>query len=198
MAGPRAHWPSVLEMWRAFLWVGAVGALLDAGHTFTDVLGYNKPDIVYWRTAWWVPPQFGVGGIIMLILPHIVGFRPHRLCQESVLYVQIMSAVFVYAISSVLSLYKWTDAGISAFLAFSVIATWAITDTSAHSLGVCMLAGLLGWAYEGTLCHLGFFHYNNPDLWHVRHWICWIWVLIGPHCADWPLNSEKNPELSQP
>ena len=28
--------------------------------------------------------------------------------------------------------------------------------------------------------------------------ICWIWLLTGPHCADWPLNSEKKPELSQP
>jgi hypothetical protein len=25
--------------------------------------------------------------------------------------------------------------------------------------------------------------------------ICWIWLFTGVHCADWPLNSEKKPEL---
>ena len=28
--------------------------------------------------------------------------------------------------------------------------------------------------------------------------ICWIWLLSGPHCGGWPLNSEKKPRPSQP
>ena len=35
-------------------------------------------------------------------------------------------------------------------------------------------------------------------IWSRLPRICWIWLLTGPHCADWPLNSEKKPELSQP
>src|ERR1700756_2735396 len=35
-------------------------------------------------------------------------------------------------------------------------------------------------------------------IWSRLERICWMRVLTGPHWDDWPLNSEKNPELSQP
>ena len=35
-------------------------------------------------------------------------------------------------------------------------------------------------------------------IWSRLARICWIWVLVGPHCAEGPVNSEKKPELSQP
>lgn len=179
------RFPTAGEVFRAFLIGGVLGAVLDGGHTHTNVLGYNAKDVIVAKMAWWVPPQFGVGGILLLFLPFVFGPRPQRLCKDLVPLGQCIAGVVVYAMSSVLASKGWNDVWISAALALLVLTTWLVTDRSLHTVGLCIFAGVLGWTYEGTLCHLGFFHYNKPDFWLVRHWIAWIWAAaaMGGHGA---------------
>src|SRR5690606_14673499 len=43
------------------------GVIGDLGHAMANVLGYRDP---FWfdRLAWWVPPEFGLGGVLVGVI----------------------------------------------------------------------------------------------------------------------------------
>ncbi|ORZ37789.1 hypothetical protein BCR44DRAFT_51394 [Catenaria anguillulae PL171] len=184
-----------------FFAAGALlGTIFDGLHANHDVLAYLPTEIAFTKLAWWVPPEFGAGGLLLGLAPWFLprpvlrsltsprnnGGKP----SKQVAWAQLASALTVYGLSSFLPYYaKLAHPTTSLVLGTIFLATWWKTNRRALALATCGVVGVGGSAWEAALCYVGKFKYVDPDTLGaglVTHWIFWIWAgaaLAGVHLA---------------
>eukprot|EP00004_Rigifila_ramosa_P014914 TRINITY_DN3432_c0_g2_i7.p7 TRINITY_DN3432_c0_g2~~TRINITY_DN3432_c0_g2_i7.p7 ORF type:complete len:213 (-),score=70.46 TRINITY_DN3432_c0_g2_i7:161-799(-) len=157
---------------------GLLGAALDEVHAYCDILFYRPADIVFLRMAWWVPPEFGAGGLLVYLLQprvdRLVGIRPAQSKADAAMAVAVF--VVLYALSGILPFFGTGDALLSLTLAGIFVTQWFVLDGRLALLVPALVLGCGGVLFENTLVALGLFAYVAPDLLGVRHWIVWIWA----------------------
>ncbi|KAI9216377.1 hypothetical protein BC828DRAFT_393674 [Blastocladiella britannica] len=190
----------LLKRLALFFAAGAVlGSVFDGMHANHDVLAYLPSEVMFARLAWWVPPEFGAGGLLAGLAPWMIPpslFRPlaspigSDKPSKRVAWTQLAAALAIYGASSVLPYYARLSTGTtSAVLGLMFGGTWFATNRRPAALAACAVVGLAGSGWEALLCALGKFRYVHPDALGgglVTHWIFWIWAgaaLGGAHLA---------------
>ncbi|KNE66141.1 hypothetical protein AMAG_10391 [Allomyces macrogynus ATCC 38327] len=184
-----------------FFAAGAVlGTAFDGLHANHDILAYLPDEIAFWKLAWWVPPEFGAGGLLLGLAPHYMprqvfaslasprgSFHP----SARIAWTQLATALVGYGLSSLVPYHlQWPTNTVSVLLGAIFLATWALTNGRIMALVACLVVGVSGSVWEATLCALGRFWYVSPDALgagYVTHWIVWLWAgaaLGGVHLAS--------------
>ena len=171
-----------------FLFGGLYGWIGDGGHVATDVLSYSAQERFWYPgLAWWVVPQFAIGGLILSILVARVyqwtgePGLPANFPSYAVGMAGAIGSLGTYLISSLLSSMHIDQIVISAILATLTVLLAMFLRIPFRYPMYFTLIGLItfigGIGYESSLCHIGAFQYNHPDKGlYVNHWIGWLWV----------------------
>jgi hypothetical protein len=182
---------------------------------WANVLEYPSKDHFWFPgLAWWVVPQFALGGVALsLAVRTAMQLRLRRDPQAGLGAVPSLTAsclcfvasLLVYLLSSVLTVAQVSERSISLILAsltflLGVVLVLSTSPRSGRSSVATVLAllalpvGLGGVGYESFLSSLGgsgatttTFRYVHPDegLW-VNHWIAWLWI-GAVWTALWPM-----------
>jgi len=181
---------------------GLFGVIGDSAHAATKVLGYPGAEI-NGLLAWWVPPEFALGGLAAaIVLPVFLSAiaklfnTPEKLMYEQPtrrIIATCLLALGNYLLSSLLYSLGVNDRMISAALISGTISTWLMSGALLPILFSGLFWGLGGVLWEATLCRLELFWYYSPDFIGVRHWIYWLWVsaLIALSASVMHLNTTK-------
>jgi hypothetical protein len=167
---------------------GLYGWIGDGGHVSSSVLSY-PPSQRFWfpGLAWWVIPQFAVGGgVLSYIVASVVKAQQMRVLadnfpsyQRSLLGVALSLGTYLF--SSVLFHFRVPQPIISLLLLGCTIGLFYYLRLPQRSPKAFLAIGSAcffgGIAWESSLCHFSFFRYEQPDLglW-VSHWIGLLWV----------------------
>lgn len=180
-----------------FLLGGFFGWVGDSFHVLTSVLEYPSHHI-FWlgELSWWVVPQFGMGGLSLAFVVHVIAqfwFRRYKEYQISKSFptysrgaLAVLFSLGSYLLSSLLSHLDFTASSISLILlASTILLTIYLQVYSSRNLLLFSILSfpflfLFGITYESSLCYLGFFRYISPCFigglqLYVSHWIGWLW-----------------------
>ncbi|KAI9183705.1 hypothetical protein H9P43_004623 [Blastocladiella emersonii ATCC 22665] len=183
-----------------FFAAGAVlGVTFDGMHANHGILAYLPHEVAFLNLAWWVPPEFGAGGLLLGLAPLFLPRAVYRSLaspagesapNKTVAWTQLASALAVYGLSSLVPYHLgWAHPATSVLLGAMFLVTWAATNRRPLALATCAVVGVGGSAWEAALCAAGKFWYVRPDALGghlVTHWIFWIWAgaaLAGVHLA---------------
>ena len=178
----------LLTLFLVGMLAGIVG---DSCHAYTKVLGYHHPEL-FELLAWWVPPEFGVGGVLLGTIYGPIfrklesifnnNSRANEICATRTSFTNTKAFVGpllflgAYLLSSLLNAQGVNDQLISIALALIAFISWAYASSAKLSaLLLSIMVAAAGVTWESLLCQHGIFFYYRPDRWYVRHWICWLW-----------------------
>jgi len=164
-------------MRRWLLWFvacGIGGALLDQLHTQLGVLSYREPFLL--GQAWWVAPNFGVGGLVFLGLGLALKKNVPEPSDRRLL---LDSAFFVgsYVLSCFFFAHPWLMLGFFVAMWMARIASCpAKTNFVVYSL----LLAALGTGYESLLTSTGIYFFHHPDVGTVPAWLPGLYLNGAP------------------
>jgi len=179
----------------AFVAGGVFGWVGDAGHVASGVLAYPPKDH-FWPPglAWWVVPQFAMGGVMLSTVVRIAMARYLRanpnggigpcpsLVASALLFIVALGN---YVLSSWLSIQFGARSSTVSLILLGVLVLIQVAlslsspqpgSTFLTLLKWAPLIGLGGVAYESSLSATGAFWYVNPDLGYVNHFIAQLWI----------------------
>ena len=186
-------WPSKELCCIMFICSFILGPFLDGYHSAFHVLSYNTPHPVYlgsirlFFTDFWVPPLFGLAGIIISTLyilfdQILVTPQSKQLPSWSKVFFGISFFSFQYWASGYLSYDEplITDGTLWNILLYSGIFGFILFDLTVAGLIVSILTAISGPLIEIILINqVHLYHYLKPNFFGIPLWIIPIYFLGG-------------------
>ena len=187
-------WPRLKEpLSRMLVYSACLGPLLDNYHGLFGVLTYREglpfvlrlQDQVVLKTALWVPPLFGLAGVVMsalvLLLDRQLGSPPASIRPSwSKVFYGIAFFSSQYYLSGLLDFLGVDSLLIHLVLASLAIAGWTIFDATLAGLLLGIATAVAGPLAEVLLTSQGLYTYSHADVLGVCSWIPWVYFLGAP------------------
>lgn len=156
---------SPMGILRMLLMGALVGSFFDGFHTHGGATSYPHP--VVWMMAWWTPLLFGPVYALLGILYALGQSRSKRPAPtgREELTLAIFGGIYFatgYLATNELKLAVALTAGLM---------LWVLTDRTLATVGVGLLAAVLGPATEIFFVHIGILSHLHPDLWGIPMWL---------------------------
>lgn len=151
------------------------GMFLDWIHVVSGTTVYTHPTVG--TLAWWAFPLFGVAylaaGLVRPLAEHVLS-RPTRKSSSALLGFLVVAFTATYFASAWAPSWLTCAIGLGAigYALFALEAPWI-------TLGVAVVAAVIGVGCELTIISLGGFRYVTPDLWTVRVWLPILYAMGG-------------------
>src|SRR5688572_6810365 len=157
-----------------FIACGIGGALLDQLHTQLGVLSYRTP--LLFGQAWWVVPNFGVGGVVFLALG-LAFVRRASIPMPSERDLWIGGAIFVgaYAASCFSFGHGWLM-----LIGFSAVWCFRVARRPLVFAIYSILIAIMGTSYELTATSTGIYFFHDPDVLTVPAWLPGLYLNGAP------------------
>jgi hypothetical protein len=166
-----------MAAWVAIAIAGAiVCTVCDHLHVVTGVLVYPHP--VFFQQAWWVPALFAGASVVIVanagLVRRLRGAAPLPSPSPRQLIADALAFVTAYAFTAY-------GHGLPNLVLAVLVGFWAARAlTSPPWLALySLLVAVGGSAFEGTWSALGFFHYLDPDVYHVPRWLPGIYLHVA-------------------
>jgi hypothetical protein len=174
--GLATHWRLIF-----FAILGTVmGTLLDALNVATGTAGYRGVALVpYLGVAWYVPPEFGVAGMVVgMLRPELDEelSRPRSYLPGWKVFAGMVWFAALWASTGLL-----TSGGLSNFTMTLLLLPagflgWLLFDRTWQGLTTALLTAAVGVGVESALTRTGTYYYTRPDFLGVPMWLPAVYV----------------------
>lgn len=152
-----------------------VGTLLDAYHVYNFTAEYtNTAKIPILEVAWYVPIEFGAGGMAVgLLRPELDEELRRKRSDLAILVVSLglASLMVAWAVSGLLTRVNIPNGVTTLLLTVIAIATWLFFDRTYQGVMAALITAAAGVGVEAMIVRTGTYRYLHPDFIGVPAWL---------------------------